>query len=119
MMKKTVNILSIAVFVLLMMVFRPICVRKDNCLWVEGTITTLREGGVKDVVIFLRDVPERFYINRGLENGLELEALQYRLKGKHVRLGYIDHWTPLDPKGENRHVAELQFDGEVVYTEFK
>ena len=77
------------------------------------------EGGVKDVVIRLKETNQWFYINRGLEAGLEIQKLKDELIGTEVTIIYPKYWTPLDPKNSNKHLTELRLNGNVVYSELR
>ena len=57
-----------------------------------------------------------FYINRGVEQGIDVDDWHRRLSGKRIGLTVIRHWTPLDWKGRGRPVAELRLDDDVVFT---
>ncbi|MEN0048610.1 MAG: hypothetical protein AAF806_16230 [Bacteroidota bacterium] len=111
--------LGIALFVFVAMVFRPVPMNQTEaeCELVEGTVTHIWEGGIKDVVFSLEESDKKFYINRGLENGLELEALKQQLIGERVQIYYPDYWTPLDPNDEVKHLSKLVHGEEVIYSE--
>lgn len=89
----------------------------DDCLEITGTVTNVFEGGVKDACFRLEGDSRMFYINRGLQYGLNLDSLQL-LMGQEVTMMYVDMWTPLDPDGTIRHVSQLKKGDELIYTEF-
>ncbi|MEL6942244.1 MAG: hypothetical protein AAFO82_06210 [Bacteroidota bacterium] len=111
--------LGIIFFVFVALVFRPVPMNltESECEFVEGTVSHIWEGGVKDVVFNLEETNRKFYINRGLENGLELEALRQQLIGKKVQIYYPDYWTPLVPKDGIKHLSKLVHEEEVIYSE--
>ena len=111
--------LGIAFFVFVAMVFRPVPMNQTEaeCELVEGTVTHIWEGGVKDVVFNLAESDKKFNINRGLENGLELEGLWKQLIGEKVQIYYPDYWTPLDPNEKVKHLSKLVHGEEVIYSE--
>ena len=101
------------------MIFRPVSILpEEECLVVTGEVEHIFEGGPYDVVFRLRNDPKRYYINRGLENGLDLQVLKNELLGKEVTLTYPDHWTPLDPKKTTIHISKVEFGNVIVYSEF-
>ena len=101
-------------------ILRPVpIVNEDKALVQKGEVLRISEGGVNDVMIILKDVPRTFYINRGLEQGLELESLRSKLTGKEVTLKYPKYWTPLDWNNRIKHVSKLEFEGEVLFNELK
>lgn len=100
---------------------RPVPVPEDEkeCLSVTGTVSNIFEGGVKDVVIMLKDNPKTYYINRGLENGLDLEALRKELEGKEITIKYPDYWSLLDPGKKLLQISKIEHDGKTVYNEIQ
>ena len=77
---------------------RPVpIVPASECEVVTDTVARIEEGTSFDVIFFLENHAQRFYVNRGLERGLDLESLRHDLTGKTVTLKYPDYWTPLDP----------------------
>lgn len=108
------------IFLMTISVFRPVpkC-RGDNCLSFSGTVNRVFEGGEKDVIFQFMESDRLFYINRGLEQGLILEDLQHRLTGKELTVHYARYWTPLDPGGSIKHIASVEFDGQVLFDERK
>ena len=108
---------AIAVIAFFAMTFRPVPILPAHeCEVVTGVVDEVREGTSHDVLIRLRDEDRRFYINRGLERGLELAPLQ-QLAGREVTLRYPEHWSPLDPTGSSVHVSVLEAQGEVLFDE--
>ena len=100
------------------MVFRPIMnVHLDECIKVTGTVEQIRDNGNFDIGIHLKNDHRHFYINRGQEQGLKVDSLSSLLTGQEIELLYVDHWTPLDPKGNVRHVARVVFQGINLFDE--
>ncbi len=81
-------------------------------------MTNLREGGENDIVFTLKNGEGILYINRGLENGLSLAELSQKLKGNEVTLHYAKHWSLLNPNMKMKHVTQLEFEGDTLYSEF-
>ena len=94
----------------------PIPAEKD-CLVLKGTVTKIYEGGVKDVVIELNGHNQKFYVNRGLQRGLNLQELQSKLTGSEIVLKYPDYWTPLDPGKSIIHISKIEHEGKTIFTE--
>jgi len=92
---------------------------KRNTVSVEGTIEKIYEGGVRDVVFKLEDDDRLFYINRGLENGLDLSELKDKYIGKKLTLTYINHKYLFDIFVSNSHLAEVKTNDTTIYSEFK
>ncbi len=106
--KKTILFLTVFFFLLAFAVLRPVPI-----------VSKIFEGGVKDVAFRLENNDRIYYINRGLEAGLELEDLRARIVGKEVVFKYPDYWTPLDWNGKTKHVSKVEVDGEIVFNELK
>jgi len=119
-MKTTLIVLGTLFFITVLLIFRPVPIPPENkCLVVKGTVASIYEGGVKDAVFTLDNHPTRYYINRGLENGLYLDSLKKNLIGKTVTILYPKYYTPLDHENRIKHLCKLEHDGEVIYNELK
>lgn len=119
-MKKIIYILLIIIFAFFALALIPINTSKDNSVEVSGTIKSLSEGGVKDLVFELENDKTTYYINRGLENRFDLEKSKTDFIGKKVTLNYAKSWTPLAPFGnKSKHITQISIDGKEVYSEFK
>lgn len=94
-------------------------VPEEKAKTVNGKVIRIFEGGEKDIVFVLEGNSTSFYINRGLESGLDLMTLQSTLLGEEVSMKYPKHWTPLDWNNSTKHLAKLEYQGEVLYNEFK
>jgi len=92
------NALTIAGFlavILLLIILTPVPEAKENnCQEARGTVKHIFEAGTKDVVFKLNETDKTFYINRGLEQGLDLERLRRELVNQEVLIKYPKYWTP-------------------------
>jgi len=84
----------------------------EECEIKTVKITDITEGPGFDIV-FNDDSVDRFYINRGLENGLNLDSLNANILNKTVTL----HLPKLF-YGTSNHIAQLAIDDEIIFTEF-
>ena len=99
---------------------RPVpSIDEPDALVVQGKVTEIFERGGLDIVLRIAGDARTFYIQRGLEKGLDLDQLRQTLVGQEVLLKFPDYWTPLDWNSDNRHVSKLEYDGRVLYTEFR
>ena len=99
-------------------VLRPVpIVAESECDVVVGRLTQVGEGSSHDLVLWVDSDDRRFYINRGLERGLDLAMLRHDLIGEEVTLKYPRHWTPLDPFGSTVHVSVLIHGETVLFDE--
>lgn len=90
---------------------------EKDCITIKGTVTHIYEGGVKDVVFVLDGRKETYYINRGLEQGLNLATLKKELEGKEITIKYPDYWSLLDPGKSLRHISKIEYMGATVFSE--
>ncbi len=101
-----------------LLIMRPVPIPGENdCLVVKGTVDHIYEGGVKDVVFVLNDHKTRYYINRGLEQGLDLEQLRESLLQQEITIKYPEYWTPLDHTNSIRHISKVEFGDNVIFSE--
>ncbi|GAA0872255.1 hypothetical protein GCM10009117_14020 [Gangjinia marincola] len=119
--KNSAIVLSLILLVLVAMIFRPIMnLEPKDCGKLTGEIITLKaHQGSKDITFRVKGDQRRFYINRGLEQGLIEEELIEATTNTKSLIYYADHWTPLDPKSIVRHVAHIEVDGTALFSEFK
>lgn len=89
-MKKTVLLsAAIALFIFMLLTFKPVPITtEDHCHQVEGIVTDIFEAGAKDVVIKLRGDDNTYYINRGLQQGLDLMEKRNKLIQNQVQILY-------------------------------
>jgi hypothetical protein len=111
---------SLIIVLLAVFIFKPVpIVTEDRAVAETGTVTEIYEGGENDVVFRFAETTRRFYINRGLENGLELNQLREELIGKEITVKYPHYWTPLDWNNTVRHISKVEFGENVIFNELK
>ena len=84
----------------------------EDCIIETVKIVKITEGPSYDIV-FHDDGTDYYYINRGLEQGLNLDSLNAKVLNKSVTLHL--------PKlffGTSEHIAQLAIEDEIIYTEF-
>lgn len=111
--------LGVVLFALALMTLRPVSIPRnaEDCLVAHGKVVKIFEGGVKDVTFRLEGDQTTYYINRGLEYGLNLESLQNELIGNVVTIRYPKHWTLLDPNNRIKHLSILEYNGKELFNE--
>jgi len=120
MLKKLFIGFGILFFLFAVLILRPVpIVSEDRAIMETGIVSDIYEGGENDLVFRLENKKRRYYINRGLENGLDLTDLQKRLIGREITLKYPDYWTPLDWNDEIKHLSKVEIQGEVIFNELK
>lgn len=102
------------------LIFRPVpIVAEEKAVTEEGIVSEIYSNQGNDVIFRIKDTPRRFYINRGLEYGLNLEQLQNELVGETIVMKYPKYWTPLDWNNEIRHLSKVEYKGAVLFNELK
>ncbi|WP_296310986.1 hypothetical protein [Winogradskyella sp. UBA3174] len=118
--KKIIIIFAILSLVLAALILRPVpIVTESKALVVNGIVSDIYEGGAKDIAFKLKYDNRIYYINRGLERGLEIGDLKQNLVGKEVILKYPKHWTPLDWNDKIKHISKVESSGQVFFNELK
>jgi|LakMenEpi03Aug12_release.lakeMendotaPanAssembly.Ray.scaffolds.fasta_scaffold1820098_1 hypothetical protein len=102
------------------LVFNPVpTVLEEQALLERGIVKSISEGGINDIVFVLENTDTRFYINRGLENGLDLNILKEKLIGNEVVFKYPRYWTPLDWNNKLKHLSKVEFGKDIIFNEFR
>ncbi len=83
------------------------------CLIITGTVADIYEAGERDIVFTLKEQSKAYYINRGLERGLDLQVLRTGLLNRPITIKYPKHFTGAG------HISKLESAGETVYTELE
>ena len=94
-------------------------VSEEKALIEKGVVKYISEGGTNDVLFTLENNNTKFYINRGLENGLDLNLLREKLIGQEVIFKYPKYWTPLDWDNKTKHLSKVEFGNEIIFNELK
>jgi hypothetical protein len=101
--------------------FRPIINPKEkDCTKITLTLKDYKYIKEKrDIHIIVENSSKHYYINNISEQDIDFADLE-RLKGKDIVLYVVNHWTLLDPKQNNKHIARLSNGAEtqILYTEF-
>ena len=68
---------SLLIFILAVLIFRPVPIVSENkAISESGIVKEIYSNKGNDVIFVIENTERRFYINRGLENGLELNNLK-------------------------------------------
>lgn len=91
----------------------------NNTDVISGRVTNVHNGGVNDVVITLEGDSRIYYINRGLERGIDFDRFAQQLKGEHIELHVIQMmWSPLNPSRRVAPVGRVTLGQKVLFTDF-
>lgn len=106
-------------FGLTLLALRPVpSAKTSNCSYIKSVVVDMHQGeGENDIVFVLENDRNEYYINRGLEHGLDIEKLKNRIEGQEIELLYIRYWTPIFTSAP-RHIAEISLNQEIIYSEF-
>ena len=118
-MKKKIT-LGLFLFLLFccVLIFRPVPIVAENqAVVVSGVVEKMKLTEGNDFVFQLKDNPVRYYINRGVEVGLDYENFEKNLLGKEVVFKYPRYWTPLDWNNSIRHISKVEHQNEVYFNE--
>ena len=123
-MKKIIKItlvsFSLIVLIIAVLIFRTVpIVTEKNTISESGIVKEIYANKGNDIIFILENVQRRFYINRGLEMGLELTDLKKRLIGNLIVVKYPKYWTPLDWNDKIKHISKVEFNHEMLFNELK
>ena len=119
-MKYCLVLIGIIFLMVAVLILRPVpVVSEDEAIIEEGIVAEIYEAGTKDLVFKLENNGRIFYVNRGLEMGLELDILREKLIGNAIILKYPEYWTPLDWNDRIKHISKVEYNNEIVFNELK
>ena len=116
-----VFLLAFFLFLFVSLVLRPISSAHEyNTTQLNGKIIEVAGNEFNKVIHFkLANDSHRYYINRRLENGVDVQVKKDLSKENVAYITYVNHWTPLGQKGVMRHVAKVAVDNQVIFTEME
>ena len=123
-MKKIAKIIlisfSLIILIIAVLIFRPVPIVSENeTISENGIVAEIYSNKGNDVIFIMENTERKFYINRGLENGLEINNLKEKLIGNAIVVKYPKYWTPLDWNNSVRHISKVEFNDEIVFNELK
>ena len=119
-MKITLVSFILIVSIIAVLIFRPFpIVSESKAISEIGIVKEIYSNKGKDVIFIMLNTDRKFYINRGLENGLELNNLKEKLIGNSIVMKYPKYWTPLDWNNSIRHISKVEFKNEIIFNELK
>lgn len=114
-MKRKTPFFVLALFLSVFLVFKSCVIsnpQPEDCEVIEVTIKKITEGSSYDIV-FHDTGTDYYYINRGLEQGLNLETLNAKVLNKTVTLH-----LPKMLFGTSEHIAQIAIGDDIIFTEF-
>tara|TARA_R100001369_G_scaffold31211_6_gene55423 strand:- start:15885 stop:16169 length:285 start_codon:yes stop_codon:yes gene_type:complete len=90
----------------------PVDTNKEKSMVVTGIVDSLYSSGVYDFVFILKDNSNIYYINRALENGIDLQRFNNDLIGEEITL-----WHAKSRASNGGHMMHLKHKDSIYYTE--
>jgi len=118
-MKKTLSIITGIGFIGLFASFAlpKSCIIQNpqpkDCIVIDVKVNKITKGSTKDIV-FHDDGTDFYYINRGLEQGLNLDSLKTIVLNKTVTL----HLAKVLGGVTSEHISQMALGNDIIYTEF-
>lgn len=87
--------------------------KPERCEITNAHIIEIKERTSFDIV-FIDQKGDQYYINRGLEQGLNIDTLKKYALNQSVRLHLPKFWL-----GTSEHIAQIEIKNDTLFTEFK
>ena len=103
----------------LYVIFRPIPVNRDNSIVFHTTVYRITEGSERNIIFKLDQGEGTYFINHGLDKGLNLDTLQKELINQKVTVLYLKSGfaSGFSPVASTKHITELKMGNQVIYSE--
>ncbi len=119
-MKITLVSFILIISIIAVLIFRPVpIVSESKAISEIGIVKEIYSNKGNDVIFIMLNTDRKFYINRGLGNGLELNNLKEKLIGNSIVMKYPKYWTPLDWNNSIRHISKVELKNEIIFNELK
>lgn len=117
--KPAIIVFTVLIIALLFLVFRPIPVSRENSIAINTTIDKVSEGSEDNIILKLNNASGIFYINHGLQKGLDLDTLQKELQNREVSVLYLksNFFSGFSPVKGTKYITELKLGDKVIYSE--
>ena len=113
-----IGILTLVVFLVLSVAWLKVPPPTyENTIIISGQVVSIGVPCCKDVGIRLQGDRHYYYINRGAESGIDVDALSQQLRGKQISMRIIEtRWSPLNPEKRTVPIAEISYKGEILFS---
>lgn len=117
--KSGIIIFTLLIILLLFLVFRPIPVSRDNSIVINAIVDNVKKGSEANIILKLNNASGIFYINHGLQKGLNLDTLQKELVNHEVSVHYLksNFFSGFSPVEGTKYITELKLGDKVIYSE--
>lgn len=120
MQRKLVLLFVFLLFIAVVAIFRPVpIVKEEKALTVSGVVEKIKLTKGNDFVFKLKNNPTKYYINRGIEVGLNYKEFENKILNQFVEVKYPKYWTPLDWNNTVRHISKISLGQKVLFNELK
>lgn len=119
--KTGILIFSLLIIALLYLVFRPIPVSRENSIVIHSTVDKVMKGSENNIIFELDNAGGIFYINHGLQKGLNPDTLQKELQNREVSVLYLksNFFSGFSPVKGTKYITELKLGDKVIYSELQ
>jgi len=95
-------------------------VQMDGCDVVTAEINGINGNtATKDISVSLKGDHNYYYINRGLEAGLQVAELKDKTLHQTASIHYARHWSLLNYERKYRHISRVTVGDEIIYNEIQ
>lgn len=90
----------------------------ENTETVSAVVTGVQATESFDIFFEVTDHDgERYYINRGVEHGLDARSLEALVRNKVVDLTYVKHRSLFDPAGRSHHLIAVSCGDSLIFAQ--
>ncbi|HCN82973.1 MAG TPA: hypothetical protein DIT07_05035 [Sphingobacteriaceae bacterium] len=110
----------IAVIMMIVMALAPVKINRENSGKMEAIVSSVKQGGLKDIVFSLDGVRGIYYISHITKKNLNADSLSERMIDKKVIIYYAKprFLSYLSPMTNIIQITELRLGDEVIFSEF-
>jgi hypothetical protein len=117
-MKRIFSVLTITIASFSLLLLATSCIisntKPEDCETLTTKVVKITEGPSFDIVLH-NEEGERYYINRGLEQGLNLDSLNTEVLNKTVTLHLANI---IGGSVTSSHISQLAINDKIIFTEF-
>ncbi len=110
---------AIGIIALVLVLFMPAEISRDNSTQLSGIVSRVDIGGQKDIVLVIEGIRGIHFIDKGVKRGINIDSLKNKIVKKEVTLHYSKPglWSKLSPMTDTRRITELSLGSEVIFSD--
>lgn len=114
-----VLLVTVGIITIVLLVFRPSEISRDNSSKLTGIVSRVDSGGRKDIVLVIEGARGIHFIEKGVTRGINIDSLKHKIIRKPVTLYYSKPglWSKLSPMTDTRRITELSLGSEVIFSD--